>query len=58
MEVGNFLKKQTYFPDVIIKHEHPDWGYGSNDIIHQINQLNAQHDSNLYNKRKLINFNL
>jgi len=58
MEVGNFLKKQTYFSDVIIKHEHPDWGYGTNDIIHQTNQLNLQHDFSVYNKRKLINFNI
>jgi hypothetical protein len=58
MEVGNLLKKQIYFSDVIIKHEHPDWGYGINDAIHQANQLNSQHDSNLYNKRKLVNFTL
>jgi hypothetical protein len=26
MLVGNILEKQTYFDEVIIEHEHPDWG--------------------------------
>jgi len=28
MDVANLLDKQTYFDDVIIRHEHPDWGFG------------------------------
>ena len=57
MDVANILKKQTYFQDVIIKHEHPDWGYGYRDIIHQENLKNELHDKSLYEKRKKINFN-
>lgn len=58
MDVANILKKQIYFNDVIIKHEHPDWGYGKNDLIHQKNVNNFTHDSNLYNLRKSNNFYL
>jgi hypothetical protein len=58
MSVANILGKQTYFDEVIIKHEHPDWGYGINDDIHNANHKNLNFDRNLYNKRKLINFNL
>jgi hypothetical protein len=36
MLVGNILKKQTYFDEVIIEHEHPDWGFGNRDGIHRI----------------------
>ena len=43
MIVGNLLGKQTYFDEVIIEHEHPDWGYGGRDIIHQINSNNESH---------------
>jgi hypothetical protein len=52
MEVANVLGKQKYFEEVIIKHEHPDWGYGSNDHIHKRNVEDYPHDSNLYRVRK------
>lgn len=58
MDVANILKKQTYFNDVIIKHEHPDWGHGERDGIHQTNIKNESHDRELYNLRKKQNFNL
>lgn len=58
MSVGNLLKKQTYFNDVIIEHEHPDWGYGYRDLIHQINFTNERHDRNLFLSRKQNNFYL
>lgn len=58
MEVGNLLKKQTYIDEVIIKHEHPDWGYGSSDFVHQNNVKDYNHDLNVYNTRKLHNFYL
>jgi hypothetical protein len=58
MLVGNILKKQTYFDEVIIEHEHPDWGYGTNDDIHNTNHKNLNFDKNLYYNRKLINFGL
>lgn len=58
MDVANILKKQTYFNDVIIKHEHPDWGFNQHDNIHKDNLKNNYTDSVIYNKRKLINFGL
>jgi hypothetical protein len=58
MTVGNLLGKQTYFDEVIIEHEHPDWGYGNRDVIHQINSNNESHDRNLFLKRKENNFYL
>ena len=56
MLVGNILKKQTYFDEVIIEHENPDWGYGNRDIIHRINSVNESHDRNLFTTRKNNNF--
>ena len=56
MMVGNLLGKQTYFDEVIIEHEHPDWGYGNRDVIHQINSNNENHDKILFMKRKENNF--
>jgi len=58
MDVANILNKQTYFDEIIIKHEHPDWGYGNRDLIHGKNQADLNFDSNLYNQRKLSNFGL
>jgi hypothetical protein len=58
MMVGNLLEKQTYFDEVIIEHEHPDWGYGGRDVIHQVNSKNENHDKLLFMKRKENNFYL
>lgn len=55
-DIANMLNKQTYFEDVIIRHEHPDWGYGKRDIVHELNFKNEQHDRELYNNRKSKNF--
>jgi hypothetical protein len=43
---------------VIIKHEHPDWGYGNRDNIHNKNQNDLSYDNNLFVERKKNNFNL
>lgn len=58
MMVGNILKKQTYFPMVIIKHEHPDWGYGKHDEIHNANFHNVSYDKSLFLERSKNNFYL
>lgn len=58
MTVGNILGKQTYFDEVIIEHEHPDWGYGNRDAIHHINFKNESHDRTLFMNRKENNFYL
>jgi len=58
MVVANMLDKQTYFHQVIIKHEHPDWGYGMMDVIHKKNHEDLVFDKNLYSERKKNNFGL
>jgi hypothetical protein len=58
MDVANILNKQTYFPEVIIQHQHPDWGYGNMDTVHSLNQINCNDDMNTYYKNKLKNFGI
>lgn len=57
MDVAKLLGRQTYFDEVIIEHQHPDWGYGQQDVIHSINQRYEAQDKQLYTTRKLNNFN-
>ena len=58
MDIGNMLNKQTYFPEVIIQHEHPDWGHGGRDDIHVLNSKFEATDRETYNRRKANNFGL
>ena len=58
MDVSKLLNKVTYFNTVIIRHEHPDWGFGSNDTIHMNNIKNESNDRVTYEMRKKNNFNL
>ncbi len=58
MDVANLLGKQIYFEDVIIQHQHPDYGFGERDIVHVLNNNNGGHDGNLYHTRKQKNFEL
>lgn len=58
MDVGNILNKQTYFDEVIIQHQHPDWGFGNRDVIHINNSVNESKDRQTYNRRKEKNFEL
>ena len=58
MTVGNILKKQSYFDQVIIKHEHPHWGYGHADYVHDNNEKDTNHDNNLFQTRLANNFYL
>jgi hypothetical protein len=58
MDVANLLGKQTYFEDVIIQHQHPDYGFGNRDTTHALNNNNGSHDGKLYYRRKQINFGL
>jgi hypothetical protein len=58
MEVANILEKQTYFDEVIIKHEHPDWGFGNMDTIHVSNIQNELSDKMTFHSRKQKNFYL
>jgi len=56
MDVGNILGKQTYFDEVIIQHQHPDWGFGERDMVHTNNLVNESKDRQTYIKRKEKNF--
>ena len=58
MTVGNILKKQTFIDKVIIHHQHPDWGYGNRDKVHELNSYHNSIDESMYFKRKSINFNI
>jgi len=57
-DVANLLGKQKYFDEIIIKHEHPDWGFGGRDNIHVQNSQNDSHDKEIYMKNKSINFGI
>ncbi len=58
MDVANLLNKQTYFNDIIIRHEHPDAGFGKRDFVHIDNVKFDTIDRNVYIKRKEKNFGL
>ena len=58
MDVSKLLGKVTYFDEVIIRHEHPDWGFGSNDAIHTNNIKHESADRLTYERRKQKNFGL
>ena len=58
MDVSKLLDRVTYFDEVIIRHEHPDWGFGSNDAIHMNNIKHESTDRLTYERRKQKNFGL
>jgi len=57
-QVANKLKKQTYFNEIIIRHEHPHCGYGKMDEIYRLNNINERHDKSLFFNRVNKNFDL
>lgn len=58
MDVANALEKQTYFPQVLFKHEHPANTGQGNDDLYRINDSYYHEDGATYNKRKSVNFGL
>ena len=58
MDVANLLGKQKKYDRVIIEHQHPAWGYGKNDNIHLLNDINDQSDKENYSSRKNNLFDL
>ena len=56
--VANLLNKQVYFDNVIIKHEHPDYGFGKYDYGYKRNVKDLSWDKNIFKKRKANNFDL
>lgn len=57
-EVSKMLNKVTYFEEVIIEHQHPDWGFGERDLHHQANVTNYAYDCGLFEQRRAINFDI
>lgn len=58
MQVANILNRQVYFEDVIIRHEHPVWGYGKYDEIYSDNHKHLSYDKSIFDRRKSINFEI
>lgn len=58
MTVANILNKQTFYDEVIIHHQHPDWGYGNKDNVHSLNTINDVYDKNIFLLRQKNNFYL
>jgi hypothetical protein len=58
MLVGNILGKQTYFPEVIIRHEHPEYGYRELDETYRSNDIPYIKDMKVFHKRKAMNFDI
>lgn len=57
MDVANELKLQTYFSEVLFKHEHPANNGELADALYNSNDKHFQRDKSLYLKRKQQNFN-
>ena len=57
-QVGNILKRQKFIDQVIIHHEHPDWGFGSRDSLYTSNAKNDSHDRQVYLIRSQKHFDL
>lgn len=56
-QVGNMLGKQTYFDEILFKHEHPGNGFKDHfDHLYKINQKNILIDKETFNMRKRHNF--
>jgi hypothetical protein len=58
MAVADILNKQTFYDEVIIHHQHPDWGYGGKDNVHTLNNINDDYDRNVFLLRQKNNFYL
>jgi hypothetical protein len=58
MQLADLLGRQSYFDDVIIKHEHPSFGSGRTDIVHQKNIEYDQIDKKFFEHRKSLNFEI
>lgn len=56
--VSRRLGKRKYFDQIIIKHEHPNFGLTENDQLYLKNNAPAQADKKIYQDRLAMNFNL
>ena len=46
----------TFTETMLAKHQHPNWGNGSNDALYMENNKHWKHDQDLYNSRKAKGF--
>lgn len=58
MEVAEMMGKQVYIDDVIIRHEHPVWGFGKSDSLNQRDNRYYHDDQQTYERRKGERFGL
>ena len=58
MQISKILNKYAYFDQVIIRHQHPDFGFGQYDIIHEKNKQHDWDDQVNFNNRLKNNFYL
>lgn len=53
MEVATLLGRQTYFSDIIIRHEHPTIGYSHAESVHREEEIKHESiDKEIYERRK------
>lgn len=56
-DIAKSLNKIVFIDDVIIKHQHPNWGGGvKTDELYEKNNGPWDHDQALYNQRRALNF--
>ncbi|NDC78449.1 MAG: hypothetical protein EBZ67_11335 [Chitinophagia bacterium] len=56
--VADRLGRQTYFDQVIIRHEHPSYGYRDMDAVYQDNDRNKDPDFRLFLRRQARRFDI
>jgi hypothetical protein len=56
--VADLLKKQTYFDQVIIEHQHALFGLAPKDETYIKNDIGGSEDTELYYRRKSANFGI
>lgn len=57
-EVAGILKKQTYFDQVIIEHQHPIHGLAALDDTYYKNEIGGNEDTELYKYRREFTFGI
>jgi hypothetical protein len=55
-EVDRKYNKIKYFPEVIIRHDHPNYTHAGYDKFYQLNNVNEKHDQDAYNRRRALGF--
>lgn len=56
--VSKLLKRVTYFPQCIVEHQHPAWGFKVDDELYQFKNQFYGKDGELFKERSARNFDL